>query len=176
MVAATERKLREAQFFLRHLAAEGKRPVRNDPEAFEFFLSAFLGAGRSVTFVLQHEAKASYDAWFPGWFSALSEDDQALFNDLKDQRNFVQKRGGAEVESEWEFVPLHLLPTEGRVPALGFTWSYMPGTEPPSVGIPVHSFASEGRSQRKVLPTCERYASLLGTLVESFIQGHQTAG
>ena len=177
MIPTTQRKLREAQFFLVHLAAESKKTVRNEPEAFEFYLSALLGAGRSVTWVLQYEAKASYDAWFPGWFSALGEDDRALFEDLKDRRNFVQKRGGAEVAAEWEYVPLHLLPTGGRVhPALGFTWSSMPGTEPPSVGIPVHSFSSESGEHKKVVPTCERYVSLLATLVQDFIQDHETAG
>jgi hypothetical protein len=69
MIVATERKLREARFFLGRLIDESKSAVRNEPEAFGFYLSAFLSAGRGVTFALQHEDKDMYDTWFPGWFA-----------------------------------------------------------------------------------------------------------
>ncbi|GAF68271.1 unnamed protein product, partial [marine sediment metagenome] len=47
MINATQKKLREARFFLQHLNMEGRKVGCNEPEAFEFFLSAFLSAARS---------------------------------------------------------------------------------------------------------------------------------
>jgi hypothetical protein len=61
MIDATQRKLREAQFFLRKLHEESRRLARNDPEESAFYLSAFLSAARSVTFALQAEEKEKYD-------------------------------------------------------------------------------------------------------------------
>jgi len=175
MIPLTERKLREAQFFLARLIEESKRRVRNEPEAFEFFLSALLGAGRSVTWVLQHEAKARYDQWFPGWLNRLSDDDRELFQYLKGQRNLVQKEGGAEVAFEWSYIPLPELPTGKRMdPAIGFTWSAMPGTEPPAIGIPVHSFSSESTGGTAT-EVCERYVKLLSKLVHEFVSEHPSA-
>jgi hypothetical protein len=65
-IPETDRKLREAAFFLRLLTIEEGSPVRNDPEAFGFYLSAFLSAGRSVTWVLQSEAGGGddYRSWY----------------------------------------------------------------------------------------------------------------
>lgn len=172
MILATERKLREARFFLDRLIAESKRAVRNEPEALGFYLSAFLSAARSVTFALQHEEKDRYDAWFPSWFAQRGVEDQELLNFLKTQRNYAEKRGGADVEFDWEYILVTLLPIENRAhPAYGFTWSGVPGAPPPAVGIPVHSFQSP-RGDSEVVPTCQRYVGILAELVQDFVQAH----
>jgi hypothetical protein len=46
MLEQTQKKLREAEFFLGQLRAEAHR----EPEVFDYYLSAFVSAGRSVTF------------------------------------------------------------------------------------------------------------------------------
>ncbi len=56
MIEAAQKKLREAWFFLSHLETENRRAVRNEPEAFDHFMSAFVSAARSVTFALQVES------------------------------------------------------------------------------------------------------------------------
>ena len=138
MIEATQGKLREAQFFLGHLVNEGQELLCNEPQAFGFYLSAFLSAARSVTFALQYEEKAKYDEWFPQWFGSLSGEDQNLARFLKDQRNYVQKRGGADVAVVWEYVPVTQVRTERPThPAYGFHWFGPPGTPPPLAGIPV---------------------------------------
>jgi len=63
-IEATRRKLSEAEFFLRKLTTHQQQVFQNEPEAFGFYLSAFLSAARSVSFVLQAEQKERYDAWF----------------------------------------------------------------------------------------------------------------
>jgi hypothetical protein len=50
-------KLNEARFFLRHLQEEEQKAVRNWPEAFSYYLSAFLSAAVSVIYVLEHEVE-----------------------------------------------------------------------------------------------------------------------
>jgi hypothetical protein len=106
VIEATERKLRETQFFLRLLTAESKKAARNDPESFGFYVSAILSAGRSVTFALQKEEKAKYDAWFPQWWAGRSEDERKLSDFLKGQRNLEQHEDGAPLNVEWEYVPV----------------------------------------------------------------------
>lgn len=173
MIEATERKLREAQFFLRHLVAENRRAVRNEPEAFGFYLSALLSAARSVTFALQYEEKDKYDAWFPKWLENRSPDEQELLQFLKNQRNYEQKRGGAEVAVVWEYIPLTQIRTESRGhPAYyGFHWFGPPGTPPPTVGIPVHLFEASG-GDREVTTACQRYVGSLTELVRDFVEAH----
>ncbi|MBI3695603.1 MAG: hypothetical protein HY238_12290 [Acidobacteria bacterium] len=172
MIDVTQRKLREAEFFLWHLVDDGQKAVRNEPEAFGFYLSAFLSAGRSVTFALQYEEKAKYDKWFPHWFGNLSAEDQNLLKFSKDQRNSEQKRGGADVTVIWEYVPVTQVRTERAThPAYGFHWFGPPGTPPPRVGIPVHLFESS-RGDQQVTLACQRYVGLLARLVEDFVQAH----
>ena len=79
MIEATKKKLREAIFFFDALSEESGQAVRNDPEIFSYYLSAFLSAARSVTFALQWEEKEKYDKWFPEWRDGLAEEDKQLF-------------------------------------------------------------------------------------------------
>jgi hypothetical protein len=68
-LSETERKLREARFFLGCMKSEErKRAAVPQPEAFDFYLSAFLSAGRSVTLVLQKEAGGGEEHYRP-WFN-----------------------------------------------------------------------------------------------------------
>jgi len=176
MIEATQRKLREAQFFLGHLVTEGQKAVRNEPQAFGFYLSAFLSAARSVIFALQYEEKAKYDEWFLQWLGNLTSEDQNLFKFLKDQRNYEQKRGGADVAVVWEYVPVTQVRTERPThPAYGFHWFGPPGTPPPLVGIPVHLFESS-HGKQEVTSACQRYLGLLARLVEDFLQAHSHVG
>lgn len=173
MIEATERKLREAQFFLRHLFAESGKADRNEPEAFGFYLSGLLSAARSVTFALQYEEKDKYDTWFPTWLQNRNREEQALLEFLKSQRNYEQKRGGAEVTVVWEYIPVTQVKAEtrGHPAYYGFHWFGPPGTPPPTVGIPVHLFEASG-GDREVIAACQRYVDLLAELVRDFVQAH----
>lgn len=170
MIEATQKKLREAAYFLRSLNEESQKTVRNEPEAFEFYLNAFLSAARSVTFVLQWEEKEKYDEWFETWSASRSEEDQALLSFMKDQRNYAEKRAGSEVNMIWEYVPITKVRTDNHGhPAYGFHWFGPPGTPEPRIGLPVHFFTGD---QRRVTSACERYMVILNELVRDFIQVH----
>jgi hypothetical protein len=171
MIDVTQKKLREARFFAQMLGKVNREPVRNEPEEFEYYLSAFLSAARSITFALQHEEKDKYDAWFPAWFNSRSPEDQTLLQDMKIHRNFVQKEGGPEMNVEWEFIPVTEIRTENHGhPAYGFHWYGDPGTPPPTVGMPVYSFKGSGD---EVTSACQRYLQLLDKLVREFIEAHK---
>ncbi len=136
MLEATQKKLREAKFFYGLLCQASQEVVRHEPEAFDFYLSAFLSAARSVTFALQYEEKDKYDAWFPVWSASRSEQERELLKFLKEQRNCAEKRGGAEVDVAWEYIPVPEVSVGNRgVQGHKLQWFGPPGAPPPRLLI-----------------------------------------
>lgn len=172
MIERTQKKLREARFFFRLLSREVQEAVRTEPEAFEFYLNAFLSSARSVTFALQNEEKDKYDAWSQTWLKNRSEDDQRLINFLKDQRNNAEHRGGADISLVREYVPITEVMTDDRGhPAYGLHWFGPPETSPPQIRLTDHTFEMFG-DQKKVTSVCEKHLAILDELVRDFIQAH----
>ena len=166
MIPVSQKKLRETQFFLGHLERERRKTVRNEPEAFLFYLSAFLSAARAVTWTLKKEEKARYEAWFPVWLSGRSQEDRWLLNLMVEQRNAVQKEGKAETRQEWEYLSIfEVEPEEGGQ----FQFFGPPDCPPPRVGRPVHRFES---GDEEVTAACRRHLELLRILVADFIKAH----
>jgi hypothetical protein len=166
----TERKLREALYFLKCLYEKADATVP-DPEEILHLLSAFLSAGRSVTFVLQAEAKEAYDSWFFGWWDSLSIDEQRLLDMMNKQRVSELHRRGADVRAELRFVPITEIRTgDRRHPAYGFHW-FEPlepmGTHTQMIGHVEHFFEL-GDGPEPVADSCRRYYTLLERLVYEF--------
>jgi len=164
-------KLREAYFFLGHLVAKTRTFPSSDPEEFEFFLSAFLSAARSVTFALQAEKKDTYDTWFPEWKAHRSIEDLDFLKAMNAQRVEEVHKKGASVNVALEHIPVTEVRYAGRGhPAYyGFQWSGPPGIEVPWVGLPVHYFKL-GESQAEVVATCTRYLDLLDQMIRDFLK------
>jgi hypothetical protein len=172
MIEKTLKKLQEAKFFLARLKSVDEQMFANEPESFEFYLSAFLSAARSVTFVLQREEKDKYDAWFPGWSGRLSEEERAIMTFFKDERNASQKEGSSKATATWDFIPVTKIKSDyksGRHPIYGWEWFGPPGTPVPEVGVRKYSFETEGEP-RKVTEECQRYLDILERLVTDFIR------
>lgn len=166
-IPSTERKLREAAYFLQRLSDKAATPVR-DPEEVLHLLSAFLSAGRSVTFVLQVEAKEAYDSWFPAWRERLDTDEQKLLKAMNRQRVSELHQTGADVRAELQYVPITEIHTgERHHPAYGFHWFGPPGTPNPTIGRVDHFF-DLGDSPAAVGQSCRRYYALLERLVRDF--------
>jgi hypothetical protein len=70
-IESVEKKLREAKFFLDKMI-EHEQMAFKDKEPFEFYLSAFLSAGRTVDYRLRHEQKAIYPSWRIRWDATLT--------------------------------------------------------------------------------------------------------
>jgi hypothetical protein len=113
-------KLDEARFFLSHLqayrsAATSGNPRKPNPEPFAYYLSAFISAARSVTWVLQAEQKEKYDAWLAGWEDrrrgwakdhGVDDIDSwlKLTNDMRLEA--VKREGQVKTRSEIEMIPI----------------------------------------------------------------------
>ena len=173
-IPQTQKKLREARFFLRAMSLAG-RSTQLDNEAFEFYLSAFLSAARSVTWVLQSEQKESYDSWFPAWAEALREEERALFKFMNDQRVAEVHQQGTETYGDIEMVPLTRFDwgPQGH-PAYGAQWFGPPGIPPPEMGVRVYYFKASG-DKENALESCRRYLEVLDKLVREFEAAFPTA-
>ena len=163
----TKKKLREVKHFLSELQ-DDERQTQFDREDFDFNLSAFFSAARSVTFVLQKEEKAAYDDWFPSWLAKRKQSDRDLFDFMKEQRNVVVKREGtAERERVIELVDQRLT-NEYRSTSRHTAQFYMAlGFENAKVGVARHYFTIDDK-KLPVLEVCTSYTRLLTELVEAF--------
>jgi hypothetical protein len=75
------KKLEEAEFFLSLMCGEERREIGNR-DWFDFFLSAFLSAARTVDYRLRHERAAIYRDWRAAWNASqkyLKFSDQAMW-------------------------------------------------------------------------------------------------
>ena len=172
MIEATQRKLREANFFLQRLIDESQRSVRNEPEAFLFYLSAFLSAARSATLVLQKEEKQRYDAWFPKWFARRSKDERDLCNFMRDQRNVELHETGADVNLSSVPIPyIEIAAGEFGNPMYSFQSIDSPGTHAPTVERTAYHFGLLG-TETEVTVACRRYLDLVAELMRDFIRDH----
>ena len=66
-----EKKLHEAAFFLDKMRDQ-ERKAFGDKEPFDFYLSAFLNAGRVVDYRLRHEQGSIYPSWRTAWDAEAS--------------------------------------------------------------------------------------------------------
>jgi len=168
-IPETDRKLREAAFFLRLLTIEEGSTVLNDHDAFGFYLSAFLSAARSVTWVLQKEAGVGqdiYDPWYTAWEARQSPDHRDLLTFMNKQRVAEIHKLGATTTSAIEMVAVSTVSRGARPnhPAYGFTWSSPPGVPEATVGIVTYMFEQRGN----VVQVCSRYLGVLVELVRDF--------
>lgn len=164
------KKLREARFFLGKLA-ELAQMAFGEHEQSDFYLSAFLSAGRSVDYRLRHEQGATYSTFRVSWGNALSSDEQRLMKFMVDDRNFEVHESGS---NRAEF--------ENRIPVYGSyqdksgkaTVSAPPGTPPVEIIKPTYSFTIDGQ-QVPVLEACRKYIELLDRLVTDYCQAQSIA-
>jgi hypothetical protein len=173
VIPKTQKKLREAEFFVRWLEREARpRIVSIDREVFDYYLSAFLSAGRSVTFVLQAEQKHSYDAWFDNWVNNLPREESQLLKYMNDQRRAEVHVLGANTHDQEVWVPInnvHVDPPSH--PAYGY-FVYAPPDAPiPEVAHRVSHFGVDGDGGKgKVVDVCKRYFDVLVRIVTDFDQ------
>jgi hypothetical protein len=162
------KKLREAQYFLRQMNAVAMRPI-GDAEEFEFLLSAFLSASRSITNALENRR---YGAWFTAWQSSRTSSDTELLEFMRVQRIAEVHRDGADVEARVHFIPITEVRRADRShPAYGFH-VFGPGDiEPASVGVTAHWFELGG-TQIEAADACRRIVSVLSDLVDAFRTDH----
>ena len=165
---ATAAKLAEAKFFYRKLAEITQRVFSPEPEAFGYYLSAFVSAARSVTFALQAEHKQKYDAWFSAWEAALSTEQRQLMEHFNSQRiATVHKVGIAVAHEATELSQSEFFLAVAREGAGVHIWHGPPGTPAPTFSRTIRTF-SVGCTQREVSTAATEYLQIVVALVEAF--------
>jgi hypothetical protein len=179
MIEATEKKLRETEFFYQKLLGERRKISTNSPQAFENYLSAFLSAGRAVEAALRKEEKKQYLSWFPNWKSQLTEKERKLFDFMTVQRDKEHHQGGSEKTIEPEFIPMiDVRRSPQGYPAYGFVNMGSPSAllgvtnfgSANTIERPVYYFDFGGKAD--VVSTCDQYLEVLRKLVREFKEAH----
>jgi hypothetical protein len=173
----TQKKLREAHFFLWHLQAKSWLLPTDNAEEFEFFLSAFLSAARSVYLVLlQCEGQSRFSRWFDEWERTCCEQERRLLDFMRVQRNQEQHQRGADVSPIQKSIPYwdYLWIVEARRPTRGNSaiYGYQPfgpfGLAGPPTEHPITTFTL-GTGPDEAAETCRHYLALLDRMVKEFM-------
>ncbi len=167
-MSGVHKKLREAQFFLMKMS-ERAQMAFGDRQEFDFYLSAFLSAARTVDYRLRHEQGAAYRTFRVGWNQNLSAADQQLIKFMVDDRNLeIHESGSARGEQESRISVSRVYEDKsGKVTVFS-----PPDTPPAYIVKPTYFFVVDGQS-RSVLECCEMYSQLLKRLVADYCR---TAG
>jgi hypothetical protein len=139
--------------------------LRINTEEFGFYLSAFLSAARSVTWVLQNESKGRYDAFYPGWLKALTADDHELLVKMNDQRVNEVHKLGVTVSAEERVIPIFEVRETG---VDGVKVSSAARPQPRStISVPTWRLTLSG-TPSELIDLCLRYVDLLKVLLDEF--------
>jgi hypothetical protein len=160
MIDSTRKKLREAQFFLAQLEQQQRTHGLYPAEAVEFYLSAFLSAARSVTFVLAAEEPSRYKEWSADWRGARPEEDKRVLARFTDARNRALKRETPNVSEDWlgpsasyDGIPAHAI------------MAFLEDGELPISDRLFNARLTAGDDEEDVVSLCRQYAGLLADLV-----------
>ncbi len=164
---SVEKKQREARFFLTKMINQEARAF-GDREAFDFYLSAFLSASRSIDYRLRHE-QSTYRAWRESWNAALAPDDDQLLKYMADDRALeVHESGsGRSATVECSAIPGDIYSDNSGV----LTIFSPPGTPPAAIVKPAYYFTIGG-ANKKVTEACTEYLTLLDRMVADFKAAH----
>lgn len=140
-----------------------------DREPFDFYLSAFLSASRSIDYRLRHQQSAIYPAWRNSWDANLAAGDDQLIKFLcGDRGHEVHKSGsGRTATLEYSAIPGNTYSDSSGV----LTVFAPPGTPPATIGKPAYYFMIGGANIR-VTEACTEYLTLLDRMVADFKAAH----
>lgn len=172
MIEGTQKKLREAHYFLGQLERELSSSPHNAAEAIEFHLSAFLSAARSVTFVLEAEDPSEYKEWWPAWLRARPEKERRLLSRFKDARNRALKRETPAIAEDR--LSSTMFASYDNVPIAVRLSLWEEEEDHPTMVHRVLRFRlTPGDAEEEVVPLCREYARLLSQLVGDFMEAHR---
>jgi hypothetical protein len=145
-LSRVRKKLAEAQFFLEKMSqAEW---AFGDHVQFDYYMSAFLNAGRTVDYRLSHEQKAIYKSWRKSWNVHLTPEENSLIKFMVDDRNDEVHESGSSRGVGQEDIKV------------GVGSSY-------SIRKPTYYFTIAG-AERGAIEACAAYLALLQRMVAKF--------
>lgn len=163
-----EKKLREVQFFLDKMKDQESRAF-GDREPFDFYLSACLGAARSVDYRLRHEQPTTYPAWRKNWDATLTPLEQRLIKFLVYDRNVEVHASGSSRSVKTEEIKIvggSYSDKSGTSEVFG-----PPGMPPAIIYKPGYFFAIDG-VERKATEACAEYLAVLERMLAKFKADH----
>lgn len=157
-----KKKLRECDFFLTEMR-KLETQAFGDHEPFDFYLSAFLNAARTVDYRLSHE-HSDYRAWRKVWDEQISPEQNALLKFLIDDRNIeVHESGSIRIEkSESISAGNSYSDRSGALLVSG-----PPGMTGVQLHRPAYLFTINSKP-RKVTDACDEYLVILKKAVADF--------
>ncbi|HLJ59078.1 MAG TPA: hypothetical protein VKZ50_05040 [bacterium] len=170
MATLSRRKLGETRYFWGLMELERQKALQANWDHFAYLLSAFLSAGRSVTFAVQNEDPDRYAALWTPWLAAQSAEDQALFKFMNRQRREEVHVAGAAFSRETGTIPVADVFIAGATasgaarPPFGYVDDYPVTIE---IGTIKPQFEIAGRTVDAV-PACRRYVDLLAEFLDRF--------
>jgi hypothetical protein len=171
-LSRVHKKLAEAQFFLGKMEDQERRII-GDREPFDYYLSAFLSAARTVDYRLRHEQATTYPAWRTTWDARLAPEEDSLIKFMIDDRNVEVHESGSSRSVAQEGVEF---PTGAHQVDSGVLEIFGPPGMPPAVVYrPTYNFTIDG-ADHKATQACASYLKLLRKLVSQFeATFHRTA-
>ena len=161
------KKLREAEFFLSKMR-EREPLAFGDKEPFDFYLSAFLNAARTVEFRLHHVEGPVYAEWRKHWIAMCTDTEKRLIKFLIKDRNFEIHQTGSHRNTKPEDITIGNSYSDASGTLEVFTAQ---GSPPTTVQRPTYSFTIGG-IERRVTEACGEYCALLKGLVTEFTVAH----
>ena len=165
-IDSIEKKLREAQFFLERMKEQEQRAF-GDREPFDFFLSAFLSAVRTIDYRLRNERGSTYPGWRDAWNGSHASDDGVIKFMNDDRRLEVHESGSARSVSEEEIRVAGIYSDKSGT----LTISAPPGAESALIHKPAYSFTIDG-ADRKVTNMCAACVAALDRMLQDFKAAH----
>jgi hypothetical protein len=162
-----DKKLREVRYFLTRMCEEERKSF-GDKDPFDFNLSAFLNAARTVDNRLHHEQKKLYKLWRETWDKKLPAWHKCLMDFMREDRVAeVHKRGSCRVEKK-ERIPVHGTYSDASGSLITHS---PPGTQPAVIHATAYYFTIDG-VDHKATEVCAELLSLLEGMVAEFKAGH----
>lgn len=164
------KKLAEAQFFLGKMTEQERRAF-GDREPFDYYLSGFLSATRTVDYRLRHEQSPIYPIWRKVWDAALSPSDNVLMKFMVDDRNIEVHESGSSRSVGQEDIKIGVggsYSDESGTLEVSGSPSVLLGVDTAAViHKPTYNFTID-RTERKATEACAEYLALLKRMVEKF--------
>src|ERR1700736_902001 len=165
-IDSIEKKMREAQCFVERMREHENRAF-GDREPFDFFLSAFLSAARTVDYRLRHEGGSTYVRWRDAWNARHASDDSVIKFTNDDRRTEVHEGGSARSISAEEVSVAGVYSDKSGT----LTISAPPGAESAVIRKPAYYFTIDG-VDRKVTDMCVDCVAALGRMLQDFKATH----
>jgi hypothetical protein len=167
MFEDTRNKLREADFFLRHLDCACGSILKNT-EGATFYLSAFLCAGRSVDDRLEKAGGDEYRSWLAQRKESLTQEQALLLGFTKEQSGKSVRIGGPEIERSGDWVPAIELQQELLREGGSFTViaSAPQGASAPMVWRSTIRFIRF--PETSIVDVCRNYLALMNEIVSEY--------